>query len=324
MIIVTGANGFIGSALIWMLNERGIDDIVAVDRISPEKRHQLLEPLKYQKFISADEFLGQLPKISRDVKFVFHMGACSDTTEMDIEFLRRVNTDYTQTLFKWATEHSIPFIYASSGAVYGDGSLGFSEDIPADQLKPLNPYGESKRAFDEWVLKQTLTPPSWYGLRFFNVYGPNEYYKGDMASVVFKAFHQIQNSGQLKLFKSLNPNYRDGEQVRDFVYVKDVCRWMLELMDKHPKSGIYNMGYGHARTWLNLAENSFAALGKPLKINWIDLPDALRERYQYFTEARMDKWNETAMSAPQWDLSDGIHDYIQNYLLSPDPHLKAL
>lgn len=317
MWILTGANGFIGSALLSELNKRGQSDLLITDSIRPEERSELLKNKSYSHFYHTDELFSVLadPSISRQIEGVIHMGACSDTTEMDIDFLRRNNTAYTQSLFEFCTKLQIPFIYASSGAVYGSGQQGFSDSIPSETFTPLNPYGWSKLNFDIWAERQSNCPPKWYGLRFFNVYGPNEYFKNAMASLVFKAFHQIQKTGRLKLFRSHREDYEDGKQLRDFVYVKDITRWICELMDnKDVQSGIYNMGYGQARTWIDLANATFSALHKTVDIEWIDIPDNIRHQYQYFTKAEMQKLFSEGLSQPQWELADGVADYIADHL----------
>lgn len=321
MIVVTGATGFIGSVLVWDLNRRGYENLCVVDAVSPEERPEILNGKAFEEFIHRDEFLNKLEdsKWADQVQGIFHMGACSSTTEMDRAFLKRVNTDYSIRLFQFCAEKNIPYIYASSGAVYGDGSLGFDDRTPPSRFRPLNPYGESKAAMDIWALQQDRTPPRWYGLRFFNVYGPNEYHKGDMSSVVYKAFHQIKSTGQLRLFKSHNPDYKDGHQMRDFVYVKDITAWMIALYEqKKIQSGIYNMGYGTARTWLDLATQVFENMKQPLKIEWIDVPESIRNQYQYFTEARMEKLLAEGLTPPQWNLENGIRDYISHYLINGD------
>jgi ADP-L-glycero-D-manno-heptose 6-epimerase len=318
MIIVTGANGFIGSALVWELNQAGRKDVVCVDTVPPSERPEPLRNRSYSKFLLKDEIWAFLAtdEAKKNVESILHMGACSATTEMNVEFLNENNVEYTRRLWNWCTENKKPYIYASSAAVYGDGAQGFDDKSEPDIFKPLNPYGESKAAFDRWAVKQTQTPPLWVGLRFFNVYGPNEYHKDFMASVVFKAFNEIKKTGRLKLFRSHKPEYQDGKQLRDFVYVKDITRWILELLTKPGiKNGIYNMGFGEARTWLDLANATFKSLDTKTEIEWIEIPESIRDRYQYFTQAKMDKLLSLGLSAPQWSLDRGVADYVGNYLM---------
>jgi ADP-L-glycero-D-manno-heptose 6-epimerase len=317
MIIVTGANGFIGSAMVWELNEAGRSDIICVDTVSIEERPNLLLKRKFERFFKKDEIWAFLetPDAKSRVEAIIHMGACSSTTEMNVTFLNENNVEYTRRLWNWCTENRKKYIYASSAAVYGGGENGFDDTLPSSTYKPLNPYGESKASFDRWAEVQSKTPPLWMGLRFFNVFGPNEQHKGFMCSVPNKAFSQIHDTGTLSLFRSHNPEYEDGKQMRDFVYVKDITRWMLELLTGNGlRSGIYNMGFGYARTWLDLAGAVFHAMGKPLRINWTDIPEAMRPRYQYFTEAKMDRLLSLGLTKPQWPLEKAIRDYVQNYL----------
>lgn len=318
MIIVTGANGFIGSALVWELNQAGEKNILCVDSVDLNTRPEPLAKSSYSRFLGKNEIWSFLstPEAARAVTAIYHMGACSSTTETNVEFLTENNFEYTRRLWNWCTENQKTYIYASSAAVYGEGAEGFDDAKPSKVYKPLNPYGESKAAFDRWVETQSKTPPRWMGLRFFNVFGPNEYHKGFMCSVPFKAFGQIRDSGELSLFRSHRPDFEDGKQMRDFVYVKDITRWMLELgAGQARKSGIYNMGFGKARTWLDLASNVFSSMNKPMRIKWIDIPKEMQPRYQYFTEAKMDRLIGLGLSAPVWSLEKAVDDYVRGYLL---------
>lgn len=315
MIIVTGANGFIGSMMVWELNKNGHTNIIAVDSEDLSQRN-LLKDFKIKNFLKHTDLWKFLDtkEAQTQVTWIIHMGACSSTTETNWDFLKENNLVYSQRIFEWCAQHKKNLIYASSAATYGAGEMGFDDTTDSETLKPLNLYGDSKVQFDRWIKKQTLKPPHWYGLKFFNVFGPMEDHKGSMSSVAYKAFHQIQKSNQLTLFRSHNSRYKDGEQLRDFVYVKDVTRWMMELMEKKPQSDIYNMGFGTARTWLDLAEAIFNSLGKPLKIDWIDIPENIRNQYQYFTEAKMTKWKKQSLSDPEWPLEKAIKDYVSSYL----------
>lgn len=322
-VIVTGANGFIGSVIVWELNQLGFNDIIAVDSV-PLSERNLLKDLQYSEFLLHTDlwaFIEKQPKGS--ISWAIHMGACSSTTEKNWDFLYENNTLYTQRIFEAAVAKGFDVIYASSAATYGAGELGFNDTTNPESLKPLNLYGESKVQFDRWVQKAPSLPQHWYGLKFFNVFGPMEYHKESMASVVFKSFHLIKSTGQVKLFRSHDFNYKDGEQVRDFVYVKDVTRWIVELMNKKPKNGIYNMGFGKARTWLDLIVSTFKSIGAEPKIEWMDIPIDIRNQYQYFTEANMQNWLTQGMSPPQWSLEAAVKDYVQNYLNTSNPNLSS-
>lgn len=322
MIVVTGANGFIGSAMVWELNQAGVSNIIACDIIRPQERPGPLSNRNYTQFLHRDDLLEFLQNSGESVSAIYHMGASSSTTVTDVEFLRVNNTEYTQKLFEWCRDNDVTFIYASSASVYGDGSHGFDDKVLTTSYTPMHAYGWSKANFDIWAEKQEPTPNKWYGLRFFNVYGPNEYHKESMLSVPYKAQKQIEEKGQVALFKSYHPDYNDGEQMRDFIYVKDITRWMRELAE-NPKatSGVYNMGYGKARTWKDLVQAAFEANDKAMNIEWIEMPENLKNQYQYLTEADMGKWLEAGLSAPQWKLEDGINDYLRNYLIGGDSHL---
>lgn len=316
MIVVTGAAGFIASYLVGKLNAEGFNNIVIVDDFSREVKKPNYENKKVVAKVNRDEFPNWLRDNRDKVSFVFHLGARTDTTEFNKSIFDSLNINYSKEIWNLCANNRIPLVYASSAATYGLGEFGYKDDHEiVEKLKPLNPYGESKNEFDKWVLKQTLTPPFWAGLKFFNVYGPNEFHKGRMASVIFHAFNQIQEKGQVKLFRSHNPNYKDGEQLRDFVYVKDVADVCLFLMKEKPASGIYNLGSGKARTFLDLAKNTFYALGKEPNIEFIDTPIDIRDKYQYFTEADMSKLISAGYNKAFTTLEEGIKDYVQNYLL---------
>lgn len=315
-IIVTGGAGFIGSCVVRTLNEAGIDDILAVDHIAETDKWLNLRNKRYRAYIHKDRFMAELPEIGRGgVQAVIHMGACSSTTERNFDYLYQNNFEYTKALWNWCAENSVPFIYASSAATYGDGSNGFNDRDDIDLLRPLNGYGYSKQLFDLWVKHQaTAFPPQHAGLKFFNVYGPNEYFKGSMASMVFHGYRQIRESGQIRLFKSCNPNYADGEQLRDFVYVKDICNVILWLLEHPSVSGLFNVGTGRAQSFRELAEATFHALGIAPNIEYIPMPEHLREKYQYYTKAEMDKLRQAGYDAPFMTVEEGAADYVQEYL----------
>lgn len=315
MIVVTGAAGFIGSCLVTRLNKEGLYDLVLVDDFSRDDKVPNLEGKKFSQKIDRDRFMEWFSSNASKVEFVFHIGARTDTTEFDKAVFDRLNVNYSKDIWTICTQHQIPLVYASSAATYGLGESGYSDSHEiVEKLKPLNPYGESKNEFDKWVLRQKSSPPGWWGLKFFNVYGPNEYHKGRMASVIMHAFNQINATGGMKLFRSHNPDYKDGEQLRDFVYVKDVVEVCFFLYRKHPASGLYNLGTGTARTFLDLAKNTFQAMGKEPQITFIDTPADIRDKYQYFTEADMRKLIAAGYSIPFSTLEEGISDYVRNYL----------
>ncbi|MBI2269334.1 MAG: ADP-glyceromanno-heptose 6-epimerase [Bacteroidetes bacterium] len=315
MIVVTGAAGFIGSCLVGKLNAEGYKDIVIVDDFSAKQKMPNLEGKTFSHKIHRDDFPKWLRDNHRFTQFIFHIGARTDTTEFNKEIFDRLNLNYTKELWNICVEFGLPFVYASSAATYGLGELGYNDDHDVvEKLKPLNPYGESKNEFDKWALKQPSKPYFWAGLKFFNVYGPNEYHKARMASVVFHAFNQIKDKGSVKLFRSHNPKYKDGEQLRDFVYVKDVVEVCMFLMQHRKDSGLYNLGSGKARTFLDLVNNTYHALNKQPKIEFIDTPVDIRDKYQYFTEANMNKLRSIGYSKNFHSLEEGIKDYVVNYL----------
>ena len=315
MIIVTGAAGFIGSCLVEKLNEERYFDLVLVDDFSDGSKSKNLGGRKYTAKIHRDDFIKWLRKNQKLVQFVFHLGARTDTTEFNKSIFDRLNLNYTREVWNACVEFGLPLVYASSAATYGAGEHGY-DDAHAliEKLEPLNPYGESKNDFDKWALVQERKPYFWAGLKFFNVYGPNEYHKGRMASVMFHAFNQIKGTGKMKLFRSHNPKYKDGEQLRDFIYVKDAVDVCFFLMQHRKNSGIYNLGTGRARTFLDLVNGVFAAMNKKPDVEFIDTPADIRDKYQYFTEAKMDKLKNAGYNKPFTSLEDGIKDYIANYL----------
>jgi ADP-L-glycero-D-manno-heptose 6-epimerase len=315
MLVVTGAAGFIGSCLVSKLNALGHEDLILVDDFSKTNKSENFSSKKFLKTIERSEFINWFSTNANDVTCVFHIGARTDTTEFNVAIFDELNVNYTKALWEICSKNNIPLIYASSAATYGLGEFGYDDDeTKINSLKPLNPYGESKNEFDKWAIVQKQTPPHWYGLKFFNVYGPNEYHKARMASVIFHSFNQINSTGKVKLFRSHNPNYKDGGQLRDFVYVKDVVDVILFLFEKQPKSGIYNLGSGKARSFSDLATATFKALGKTPNIEFIDTPIDIRDKYQYFTEANMNKLKAAGYSKPFTSLEAGVEDYVKNYL----------
>ncbi len=316
MIVVTGAAGFIGSVLVGKLNENKQKDLVLVDDFSDSSKTRNLENKSFITKIDRENFFPWLEENHQKVNFIFHIGARSATTEFDLAILNKLNLFYTQQMWEACSRFAIPLIYASSAATYGMGELGYDDNHEiVDQLKPLNPYGRSKNDFDKWALKQNEAPPFWAGLKYFNVYGPNEYHKGSMASVILHAFNQIKSTGKVKLFKSHHPDYADGMQLRDFVYVKDVVDVMLFLKETPAESGLYNVGTGKAQSFLDLANATFSALNLEPNIEFIPTPENIRDKYQYFTEAKMDKLKKQGYNSKFLKLDEGAKDYVQNYLM---------
>jgi ADP-L-glycero-D-manno-heptose 6-epimerase len=323
MIVVTGGAGFIGSAIAWRLNDLGRNDIIIVDELGLDEKWKNLVALNYNDFINKNDFIKLIEANTQlDIDAIIHMGANSSTTEKDADHLINNNYEYTKKLAKYCIQNDARFIYASSAATYGDGALGFNDDEAVCQsLRPLNMYGYSKNLFDIWAIKQGIMDKI-VGVKYFNVFGPNEYHKGDMRSVVHKAFGQIKSTGKVNLFKSGHPDYKDGEQKRDFIYVKDAVDMTLFFLDKKDKNGIYNVGSGKARTWNDLVTAIFNAMNKPVNIEYIDLPAHLAEKYQYFTEAGIDKIKRAGYPHPTTSLEDGVTDYVKSFLLT-GKHLGA-
>lgn len=315
MIVVTGAAGFIGSCMVNKLNNKGFSQILAVDDFSRSDKQRNLLGKQIAGFVHREEFIQWLENHHESVAAIYHLGARTDTTEMDVALFNRLNLNYSKAVFDACARHKIPLIYASSAATYGSGEHGYHDDhdlIPS--LKPLNPYGDSKQQFDLWVLEQSVVPPFWAGVKFFNVYGPNEYHKGRMASVIMHSHKQISEKGTVTLFRSHRPDYNDGEQLRDFVYVKDVVSVLLYLMSAKPKSGIYNLGSGIARSFRDLAVSTFCALGMEPQILYVDTPEDIRDKYQYYTCADMKKLRGTGYTVPFYTLEEGVADYVRTYL----------
>ena len=315
MIVITGALGFIGSCLVSKLNEMELKRLVLVDDFSKKYKEHNLVAKSYLHKIDISEFITWLKEKGSDVDFIFHLGARTDTAEFNKAIFDELNLNYSKEVWKWATHHNIPLVYASSAATYGLGEQGYEDSHRVvEKLKPLNPYGDSKNDFDKWVLKQHLTPPFWAGLKFFNVYGPNEYHKDRMASVVLHAYKQINKTGKMRLFKSHNDKYRDGEQKRDFIYVKDVVNICYFLMKNQPDSGLYNLGSGKARTFKDLVNATFRAMNRSIDVTYIDTPEDIRDKYQYFTEANMNKLILAGYKEGFHTLEQGVEDYVKNYL----------
>ncbi len=334
-IIVTGAAGFIGSCMVQYLNELGYTNLILVDEFNRDDKAPNLKDKQFTVKVEREKLFNWLSQNMPVVDFVIHLGARTDTTEFNYSIHQHLNVEYSQKIWNYCTINNVPLIYASSAATYGDGALGYKDDHAlCFDLKPLNPYGVSKNEFDKWVLHQEDHPPFWAGLKFFNVYGPNEYHKGRMASVIFHSFNQIQQSGLVKLFRSHKEGFKDGEQLRDFVYVKDVVNvigWMMEEVSRHPiaigssvvsreseasklTSAIYNLGTGKARSFHDLVAATFHALALETKIEFIDMPEDIRDKYQYFTEADMTKLKEAGYTNAFSSLEDGVGDYVKHYL----------
>lgn len=321
LIVVTGAAGFIGSCLAGLLNQKGFQQLILVDDFSDDLKRPNWQNIKYAHLVERDQFFDWVKSNKPTIDFIYHLGARTDTTEFDYSIHEKLNVNYSKAIWQLCVEQNIPLVYASSAATYGAGELGYSDEeagIPA--LHPMNPYGVSKNEFDKWALIQENRPPAFAGLKFFNVYGPNEFHKGRMASVIFHAFNQIQSQGFVKLFKSHKPEFNDGEQLRDFIYVKDViniCFWFQDQWMAHQSfpSGIYNVGTGKARAFKDLVAATFAAMNLNTQIEYIDMPIDIRDTYQYFTEAEMEKLIHAGYTEPFHNLEAGISDYVKNYLM---------
>lgn len=315
-VIITGAAGFIGSCLAGFLNMKGFDNLILVDDFSHREKEANLAGKKYAQRVERNDLFRWLQTTGTKIDFVFHIGARTDTTEFDYSIHEKLNVEYSKSMWKYCVEKNIPLVYASSAATYGDGSLGYSDDheLPY-RLQPLNPYGISKNEFDKWALQRRAQPPFWAGLKFFNVYGPNEYHKGRMASVIWHTFNQVKNSGKMNLFRSHRPDYKDGRQLRDFIYVKDILKVCYWLMENQPAAGLYNLGTGTARAFLHLAEATFRGMDREPVIGFIDMPEDIRDKYQYFTEADMHKLRAAGYADKFYSLEEGVDDYVRNYLM---------
>jgi ADP-L-glycero-D-manno-heptose 6-epimerase len=319
-IVITGAAGFIGSCLTGFLNAKGYTRLILVDEFTEPEKLKNLEGKQFQAKVEREQFFDWLTEQQPAIDFIFHIGARTDTTEFDYAVHEHLNVEYSKKIWSYCTAHNIPVVYASSAATYGSGEQGYNDDHAVVYLlKPLNPYGVSKNEFDKWALQQKDHPPFWAGLKFFNVYGPNEYHKGRMASVIWHSFNQINSQGKVKLFKSHKEGFKDGQQLRDFVYVKDVlkiCYWLMEQYEKASAAanGLYNLGTGKARSFADLATSTFRGLDKEPVIEFIDMPEDIRDKYQYFTEANMQKLKDAGYSDEFYSLEEGVDDYVRNYL----------
>ena len=320
-IVVTGAAGFIGSCLVGFLNDAGYKNLILVDDFSYEKKEPNLAGKDFTIKIEREKFFDWLQNEKPKIEFIYHIGARTDTTEFDYSVHEHLNVEYSKKVWNYCSENNIPLVYASSAATYGAGALGYKDDEAIiENLKPLNAYGVSKNEFDKWALKQQSSPPAWAGLKFFNVYGPNEYHKARMASVIFHSYNQIIEKGFVKLFKSHKKEFNDGEQLRDFIYVKDVleiCFWFLECWQKDPATfitGIYNVGTGNARSFNDLVKATFSGLDRKPEIEYIDMPEDIRNTYQYYTQADMQKIHDAGYNENMFSLEEGVDDYVRNYL----------
>lgn len=311
MIVITGAAGFIGSNMVSRLNENGFNDLILVDNFSRTDKRPNWENTKYSSLVAREDFFEWLIKNKKNVQIIVHLGARTDTAESDVSIFDKLNLNYSKRLWSICTEYQIPFLYASSAATYGDGSLGFDDKIRPEILRPLNPYGRSKNDFDAFVLAQNESPFFWAGFKFFNVYGPNENHKGRMASVVYHAIRQIRQNNTLKLFRSHRSDFLDGEQKRDFISVFDVVDILFYFMETRKKCGLYNVGTGNAKSFNELAQAVFVALEKPAQIEYIDTPLDIRETYQYFTEAKVEKLQSAGYNSPFTNLEDGVKNYVK-------------
>ena len=326
MIIVTGAAGFIGSAFVWQLNEEGIKDIILVDKLRNEDKWQNIAKREYYDWVDRDELFEWLAieNNAKKIKAIIHMGAISATTETDGDLLMKNNYEYSKKLWEFCADRNLQYIYASSAATYGLGEDGYEDNIDLkghEALRPLNKYGYSKKIFDVWALKQEETPKQWVGLKFFNVYGPQEYHKGRMASMVFHSYNQALKDGYVKLFKSHKDGYRDGEQLRDFVYIKDIVSVMSWLLKNPEVTGIFNLGTGKARSFYDLTYHGLKAGNLGEDIRFVDMPEDLRGKYQYFTEANMEKLKKAGYTKEFYTLEEGVKDYVSNYLAKEDKYL---
>lgn len=315
MILITGAAGFIGSYFTGKLNSHRVDDLLLCDDFSSPLKRPNWHSKRFIARLHREQLFDELKNYEGKVEAVIHLGARTDTTAVDPEPFRRLNLEFSQKLWRYCADRQITFIYASSAATYGDGSRGYSDATPPSELQPLNPYARSKNDFDHWALQQDRLPAYWVGLKFFNVYGPNEYHKGRMASVVFHGYHQVRNSGRIRLFRSHRPDVADGEQARDFIYVDDVAEILWFLLKRQPLEGLLNVGTGRARTFLDLARALFSAMEKDPDIEFIDTPEDIRASYQYLTQADLSRFNTIGYTKPFATLEEGVATYVRDYLV---------